>query len=84
MLCLPLPTDTVPSANRWTRRDSNPHLNFDRAACYQLHHGPPTILLASNSQASREYKYAIRSCILRRETRGLREGLPPSVLVEEL
>jgi hypothetical protein len=24
----------------WTRRESNPHLHFDRELCYPLHHGP--------------------------------------------
>ncbi len=24
----------------WTRRESNPHLHFDREPCYPLHHGP--------------------------------------------
>jgi hypothetical protein len=33
----------------WTRRDSNPHLHFDRELCYPLHHGPKGIVRSGPS-----------------------------------
>ena len=43
-----------PQMGEWTRRDSNPHLRFDRELCYPLHHGP--------SREFREARGSLQGC----------------------